>query len=999
MKIVAHEFRSAAFIVICTILLCTAATGTFAGENDLSFKAGLPGWRNPGNIAVFDPSNTISGAGSLKLTGSGNVSMDIHLDPDTQYELSFSIKGKDIQSGPSQGARAVLNSGKHWRRFSSFPDNRPETGTFDWKHVRAVIDTSLFPDSKIRLELHLIGTGTVWFDELKIEKTQSVNPEEKYFRKQYSPAVKRAGVIPEGVSGFFDPGQEITFRVLTESSAEEMEFAAAVKNESGREVYRIPRGKLEETIRIPGQECGYYILDAEIFADGEKAYSVQSAFVVNVPVKRADPFFQMGFGASPELIPGFKRIGVGSVVLREPNVSVLGTLKKSAEELTDRFMKSQKPFLDDPDFVLTNYVSCSPDAGLRTKEELKAGWPLVSDPVLKLQLDYVKLVHERTRGRVREWVISCEIPSNANGGRNKRLAGTWTEAMFNMMIRVRTVSRALKETDPGITIIAGGNNIQEFTDTVERIVMRDLINDFDIYAIDGYTGNWDMRLGTQAIPELKLMDFYKAASGLSDSLGKGKIIRNDETGYAINYGARFDRGLAVEQACLTARTTIITRYAPVSRFELHMPGRADVSDSIRDDSQYMTTCWKPLRLGKACYQLPLPGGAMYATAASQLSYVQSLAEVKHGNIYSYLFRKPDGTVLITLWNTAEEQPFVCDFPDGTTAVNMYGRSISPKNLTIGPAPVYITLNMAPEDAVSLMKKAVQVNTPEFKCTADENHVHILSYATETKVGRLQLPGQAETEVKLLPGRVNTIEANVAGPGTLTAPDGRTYAVPLTKAGTITVPRIREKPVFDGSGKWLEGLPSGELKYPENVRPSEALQPERRYFRSNFNPDGHNLSAQYWTAYDDESFYLAVKVDDPVHQQRCTGSDIWQDDSLQFVLSHETGGGMLASPGRQPRSEYSYGLALTTRGVQLVKYHGKDHGLKEYPANVTRSGDMTFYEVAIPWKEIGGKASRFGLVVFNNDFPAEKAAPYCLVLTDGVAYGADDTKLKVIRYGE
>ena len=113
--------------------------------------------------------------------------------------------------------------------------------------------------------------------------------------------------------------------------------------------------------------------------------------------------------------------------------------------------------------------------------------------------------------------------------------------------------------------------------------------------------------------------------------------------------------------------------------------------------------------------------------------------------------------------------------------------------------------------------------------------------------------------------------------------------------------------------------------------------------------GHNISAQYWTAYDDEYFYFAVKVDDPVHQQRKDPLKLWQDDSIQFVLSHESGSSLLADPAAgKPVSEYNFGLALTPKGTMLVKYAGKDSGIKDFPAKVTRNGNNTFYEVAVPF---------------------------------------------------
>ena len=842
--------------------------------------------------------------------------------------------------------------------------------------------------------------GSAWASE---SKETAKAPEQKYFRTQYSPAVTQVGVIPEGVFGFFDPGQEASFLLMADSKAKELEYEVSVKDDSGREVYRIPRRKLEDSFRVPGQPCGYYIIDTDIFAGGKKAYSMQSAFAVNKPLAKRDPFFQMGFGVFADLIPGYKRIGVGSLVLRMRSLGINNpkTLNRTLEECVEGFMAHQKPFLDDPDFVLTNYVPCTLEAALRSKDEFKAGWPLISDRLLKLQMDYVRIIHERTKDRVREWVIGCEIPSNATGGSKKTLCATWTEAMFNMMLRARMISRALKAVDPEIRIIVGGNNRQEFTDSIERIVLSDLVNDFDEYAIDGYTGNWDMRKGKHPIPELKLMDFYKAASDLSFSLGKGKVIRNDETGYAINYGARYDRGLAVEQAALTARTIIITRYAPVSRFELHKP--SDIhwfKESCQDDARNLTTIWKPFRFWpeKKFYHIPQPGGAMYATASAELSFVQSLEEVKNGNIYSYLFRKPDGSVLITLWNIAEKQQFRCSFPTDSTAVNMYGRSIPVEGLTIGKLPVYITVKMKPDEAVAMMKKAVLANTPEFQCLADGSRIFVRNFSDEPKVCRIQLPGLPDTEQTVVPDMVNVIEANVTGDGKLIAPDGRTYRIPLKKTQVFSIARLKNKPVFDGSGSWLEGLPSRDLNYPDDIRPQEALQPERCYFKTDFNPDGHNISARYWGAYDDDYFYLAVKVDDPVHLQRKPPAEQWKDDSIQFILSHEDGTNCLLDPARSPKSEYNFGLALAPQGPRLMKFLGNDKGLKNYPANVTRNGNITFYEVAIPWNEVGGKAKRFGFVVANNDWPTMERAPYRLVFSDGVV-GQNDSKLNILRYGE
>ena len=198
---------------------------------------------------------------------------------------------------------------------------------------------------------------------------------------------------------------------------------------------------------------------------------------------------------------------------------------------------------------------------------------------------------------------------------------------------------------------------------------------------------------------------------------------------------------------------------------------------------------------------------------------------------------------------------------------MFGRKISVKDPIIGKAPIYITTKMSPQNVITLMKNAVNKNSPEFQCEAVSDKIFIRSYASNTKVCKLIFPGQSDKEIKLLPGKINEVSINVTDNGKLLAPDGRLYPITLKRQDIHSIKRLKNRPLFDGSGEWLSEISGQLLKYPDHIRPAEALQPERKYFKSSFNPNGHNISAQYWTAYDDQYFYFAVKVDDPIHQQR------------------------------------------------------------------------------------------------------------------------------------
>ena len=972
-------------------LLCAVSS---VMAEDIAFDENLSGWQCSDRNAITADTDIRIGNRSIRLENRGEKRVSagrvLELDPDTLYDVTFYVKGKDIQSGPNQGARIGLNAGNHWERISATPGLKPDTGSFDWKLGRGVIDTSRFPDSRIRLELNLIGTGTVWFDELKITKRAPATKKEVLasFHRSYSDAVRNAVLKPLGIFGFFEPDEPVKLQLLIDGTAKSYEYALSVKDDTGKVVFTQEKTAHTGGIVLPGQERGYYSAECDIYADGEKAYTIQGGFAVApVPGKR-DPFFQFGFGVYPEMHDGYKRVGCGSIALK---LRWTVPPEKYERNLNYLLNAAYKPFLESGEFHLKADLSASILRSVaRSPEESAAGYPLLNDQWIRQYLDFIAYLQPRLK--IKDWFIGAETPSMAR--MEEKYAGTWSEAMSNFVILVRMGSRLLKKLDPEIKIYAGGNNVMECTDNIEPIEMGDIVKDFDFYYIDAYTGNWDLGKGKVQIPEIDLMKFYRKTSALSVSLGKGRYFVNNETGYCIPYGSPFDGEMARNQARMMARLLIITRAAPVLSCEIHMPCTRgpDPLVPVADSDRHMATIWKTVPFGKDFYRVPMPGGAMYATAASELAFVKFEEEIIGGSIYSYVFTKPDGTALVTLWNIEKEQPFTMELPPDSTVLNMYGRDMTGKPLVISPEPVYITMRQDASKAAKLMHEAVQANAPEAVCAALPGTVYIQSLIRETREGEIRIPGQAPVKVRILPGKVNTFDMPVSGSGRLVI-GAREYEIPLEQVQTHKLKRV--------SG--LAELRNGEyglLHYPDHIQPVEALQPERCYFKTDFNPDGHNVSAQYWTGYDEKNFYFAVEVDDPVHLQRYTGGDLWKDDSLQFVLSPEEypPSSILLSSETTASSEYNFGLALTSQGVQMVKYLGKDAGIKtDYPAKVEREGNMTRYEVAIPWSAVGGRAKRFGFLVWDNNNPAQATAPYRLELTPGIAGGADSSKLARIKY--
>ncbi|MBO4632549.1 MAG: hypothetical protein J5858_11560 [Lentisphaeria bacterium] len=791
------------------------------------------------------------------------------------------------------------------------------------------------------------------------------------------------------------------FQVHHACKSKKLEYEYSVKDENGKKILSVSRRPLEEKFTLPGQPCGYYVVEADFYADGKKARSQQSAFAVVRKFEKRDPFFQMGHGVHPDFYEGFKRIGVGAISLKY--TFMLPHL--TPEQLWKIAYGYSKRFLEGNDFELSAVLPSSGNSRDRlhqSPQKLAEGWPYVSEKYLEQREKFIDLILQNTKGKIKTWTFQTEINSMAT--MKHKYVGNWSEAMANFVILSRMGSRQIRKSDPTAKIRLGGNNVQARLRDIEPIVLGDLVNEFDQYIIDAYTGNWDLSKGQPTVPEGSLMSFYLEASRLAKSLGKSPIIGNEESGLAIPYGTPFDRGLAIVQAELTARQLIITKAGPVSHYELHMPGNipAPKAKELKDTAPAMCTIWKPVWDGKKAYQVPLPGGAAYATAAAQLKFARKAAYFSVDQNYCAIFVKPDKSTLLVLWRLKNEQPFTFDFPTEVHAVNMYGReTVIPagtRTLKLETAPIYLTLQVPADQLEKSIKNAMLRQTPTFRfagyyTSSDAAKIFIRNLDEETK--QVNVSGR---NLSILPGKVVSMDIKKPdGQVRFQSQDGKQYEIKLSSGNFQQVARLNQKPVFDGSGKWLTGLKKGTLSYPDNIAPSSALQKELCYFKTSFNPDGHSVSADYWIAGDKDNFYLAVKVDDPVHLQR-QDYNVWMDDSVQFIFSFgDPVPAELIYPDSVPDPELNFGAALSHKGPVIVQFRGKDKGKKKFPVNVTRKNNYTFYEICIPYKALGGKPNRFGFVVFDNNYPAKRFAPYWLEYSPGVAGGADASKLKQLQY--
>ena len=168
-----------------------------------SFSNGLEHWevpeteKSPATVSVLD--KTVSAdqdSASVKLTRIRiqepawrpyAIQRGIKLEPDTQYEISCYIKGRDIAVQPRSGAYIAVTVGKKTLHYGSRGLWKYDTGTFDWTEVKYRFNSRYFDGTDAIVALGIrSGTGTAWFDSVSLKKMEKA-PAEISFKMNLFP--------------------------------------------------------------------------------------------------------------------------------------------------------------------------------------------------------------------------------------------------------------------------------------------------------------------------------------------------------------------------------------------------------------------------------------------------------------------------------------------------------------------------------------------------------------------------------------------------------------------------------------------------------------------------------------------------------------------------------------------------------------------------------------------------------------------------------------------
>jgi len=851
--------------------------------------------------------------------------------------------------------------------------------------------------------LAVLGLTASGETPLKVGKAEN-----RFFRESYLEKYPLVDFYPiDKAYGMIEPGQAAKFRIELKALPG-LEYDLTVKNELGETVYSQKRQPCfaNEIVTIPGQERGYYIAEAGFFVKDQKIAMAQSAFVSVPAIKgKRDPFFRINqFGIMTELLEGYRMVGAGSVTLPIQTTPKGANAAKIAYTF---FGKYYKPLIDS-DMEVHALFASGPQLKTRNMEAFKRGLPICDDDYYLRVESAVLEAAKQLKGKVRSIGSVMEVPSHANI--KHKLAGTWVEAMSQQLFISRIVARAARRVDPNIKISAGGCNIMRYIDPYEKILMKDLVEDFDVYNIDAYFGSWNLRSGKYGIPETNLRKFYLQASELAASLGKSSFVENTEAGYNIHYGERFDRGLSVTQAELTARAMIISKASPVGSVAIFRSSYGYGLNENNPLSDCMATIWKPGKAQKLKFTFtPLPGGAAYATFARELAFVRFVREIKTADnmVLAYVFVRPDGKTMFCAWTVKGEHKLDWEFPTPARFISMYGRE-----KTIKPGKIQLKLTTAPFYMITDEKASAVAN----KFQKIFKNVDV-----ECSAGA-KLIAQDEAMLYIANNTAEQITANVAGKSLTVAPDKLASMPVKLQSGqknidftvnkkkfsaqiirnTVKIPQLTEKARLDGSGSFIFRNLTGKLTVPQHVRPVSALHPELYNFKSSMNPNGHDMLVKYRLAYDKEYIYLAAWVDDPVHVQRFKKDDLWRGDSLQFVFANSPAAPPAVRKFGEPLTAYqqghNYSVALTERGVEIKKYNTDLP--TEVKATVIRKDNKTVYEIKIPRREVGalpGKVLYFNFVVFDNNDKTSAVPAYWLDMAEGLAGTRDNALLPLVLF--
>ena len=567
---------------------------------------------------------------------------------------------------------------------------------------------------------------------------------------------------------------------------------------------------------------------------------------------------------------------------------------------------------------------------------------------------YVKTIVNRYKDRVHYWEIW-----------NEPNIFFWTGTIEQYAELMKAGYDAIKEADPNATVIGcctAGTDLG----FIEKVFQFGGFDKMDILSIHPYRY-------PPTPEETDLIAELRKADALVRKYGKPKEIWMTEIGWPTNIGG--NGSSEAKQAAMIVRTYILGIASGVVQKTFWYNFRNDGLDASYNEHNF-GIIRQDHSLKPACVAFQTMTHALEGK-----KFVRSLSEGKA--VYAYLFGGKDGRV-IAAWTASGTATLTLSKAGSVTNLIGERMPLKPVNRKIA---VELSGNPVFIDGVPADVKVDIIDVRDVIPSKEEEPVQVIvspisqsAFAVELAPRRsldkarvtVRIPGYAD-EFSLPKGRRAqrqeyalptgiSLGMEKGLPVSVTVDTGmdivskrpKVYYVPCRRASRITI---------DGSlGDWNLDSPInlGKAGHFQELEPGKWSGPD-------------DLSAEIWTGWDDQNFYLAARVRDDVFCQNESDAEMWKGDSVQFALD--------PLHLESPDGIYEIGLAQTGKGPQVYCWQspqGERTGLmKEASLAVVRSGEFTIYEVSIPLSVLeplepsSGKTIGFSILLNDDDGQGRK----------------------------
>lgn len=851
-------------------------------------------------------------------------------------------------------------------------------------------------------------------------------------------------LYPLGERGLFTPGAEVSLRVKgnhPEQGEESLSWNWVIKNYSDQVVQKgtakatLPEGDFVTDIPLKAiSQQGFFMIDLTLSSGDKRLAELSSSFCILPRSAPRDRFlFSNGNGNDRDLVPAMKWMGIHGKSLPFQIHSVPVEMRGKWAEFIEQEKKEGRhaPFMNEDvalagQFTIQHMPVWLKEEVARKKEHREQPY---SEEFYEEYGDFVEASAKAYKGVIRDWIISEEVDITCSQAADTTLAGFELERYIRMS---RIVHDRVKKIIPDARITALTlSSDAELTQAprlrwTRRNLLPRLKGAFDIIGPDVYAGPWliTRNNANHSGPErwkfreilLDLVDFQRQLN-----TGEEEIIIG-EKGVMIPYHLSPNDDLEKLMANQTARNIIIARSVrEVAMYQHYLVGsgagyRADVLKVNETKGQALAdeAAWKSgYHQGKPYYR-PRSVVASINTVEVLLAGTRGGTELTMPKgIYAYLFEKSEGTQIAAVW-TPDKTPIEMQLPssEGGRVIDLMGNAkaleTSGTALPINESPVFLELKGDHQTARNLLESArfpshESLDVDVTLSSTSEVAVHLRNRSAKETQAIVHLQPSGGNEWKSERKEV-----------TLPALSGATvifeWRTPLSSNGDLSR-QVTGSVEAGGKQTAFHRVLDCMAIFRKSDKPTFVLRGGGALFpSSDVTISGawhgvNDLDSTITLTWDDTHLHLKADVKDDIHIQRNSDGKIWKDDSIQFAFSAPSASRVVRDKEGFTEGDSVFGLALQEGRPVLhcwvsdgVWGSGRETS-PDFPHRVIRSGEMTRYEVSIPWSSLpqckpkAGQALGFNLVIFDKDDPTLDLCNYWMALSDGLAGKPDSSQFR------